>query len=1021
MEFSLGSLASGFSTPARGLRVPSSSTVPSSAPISTPSPPTVLSSRRKPSVDVGSLSRRGSNIGLADGDEENDFMDTPGVERKRGMDFNTTTPAAQSTRAKRTRPSATKGAPLTLRDQEKHIDHLKKENFDLKLRVHFYEDRLQQMAPEQVEAVIKQNISLKIEVQSRGIEIKKLKKTVSHLEREMERFQRGVGGSQARERELEEKLEEREMELRELRRRRSGQGMDDLALRDAETRNAELEEQLDSLKGLLEENADEIERLQELLERRVDESMTSEGGQSKKERMKRRVDELESENDNLHERLDEHVNIISQVENERDDALDRVEELMLELEAERRKREAESVERSQSRAQILEDIEEREAMQDDLNGLKDKLAAVTIELAQREDDLELRTRDIDQLILDHQQDLEANDDAWRSEVEELRIQKDNLSDSLADREAVIEGLRVQIAGFQAEQDSIDEAIRQLEDRMASKDEEIAASKATVEKLHDQLFETEDEADRLKELIERMREEEDVEREVSYALKEKIATLKADLDEITAAYDSLHAEALAHRERQEELAQHSEALASQLLKEQQLREQAAADLDTADREHEDELRRERRAREAKESALQSTLNDLARTQSLLTQRESDLQAVQTALQTIEAESKRAGETHTTARFSLQLEVDRLKRDVERLEDELARARKELDDKEGKGRDRDSVLDKLHAENRDLSTQLASQTQARLNLSDKLDTTQASLKTAENQVAALKTRISELEDRLSKDQRSLLNAENQYRDQLTERNTLLLTIYQYMDKILGVDKTPKKGGQAETKPFTNFSVFHDNLITRLKALCQIQLDFDKRCKEVEAKFNEKLTDMRKQLDHRWKQIDKFEASVKSYAEAKATWRRKLSAKEGELEALKATNADLTTHLSALKRPGQGDAMEVRSLSARAANAERRLINAQNLLAASEEKVAEMNQKNASADTKWEARVKEYEARLKAAEEKYKRERQGGKERISELETNMKILREQLELAQKRNRQLNDVVQVNRLNDSPSNSSR
>jgi hypothetical protein len=81
-----------------------------------------------------------------------------------------------------------------------------------------------------------------------------------------------------------------------------------------------------------------------------------------------------------------------------------------------------------------------------------------------------------------------------------------------------------------------------------------------------------------------------------------------------------------------------------------------------------------------------------------------------------------------------------------------------------------------------------------------------------------------------------------------------------------------------------VFHDNLITRLKALSQIQLDFDKRTKEVESRFMEKLNDMRKQLDMRWKQIDKFEVGVKGYAEAKAGWRRKLSAKEGELEAVK-----------------------------------------------------------------------------------------------------------------------------------------
>lgn len=96
--------------------------------------------------------------------------------------------------------------------------------------------------------------------------------------------------------------------------------------------------------------------------------------------------------------------------------------------------------------------------------------------------------------------------------------------------------------------------------------------------------------------------------------------------------------------------------------------------------------------------------------------------------------------------------------------------------------------------------------------------------------------------------------------------------------------KKGSQAETKPYTNFNVFHDNLITRLKALSQIQMDFDKRCKEVEAKFNDKLNDMRKQLDTRWKQIDKFESSLKTYADTKASWKRKFAQKEGELEAIK-----------------------------------------------------------------------------------------------------------------------------------------
>lgn len=185
----------------------------------------------------------------------------------------------------------------------------------------------------------------------------------------------------------------------------------------------------------------------------------------------------------------------------------------------------------------------------------------------------------------------------------------------------------------------------------------------------------------------------------------------------------------------------------------------------------------------------------------------------------------------------------------------------------------------------------------------------------------------------------------------------------------------------------------------------MDFDKRCKEVEGRFTEKMNDMRKQLDNRWKQIDKFETGVKAFAEAKATWRRKYSAKEGEVEALKVffhhsckrdaltpcqtTNIELSAQLSSIKRPGQTDTMEIRALSTRAATAERRLNNAQNQLLQTEEKMSSLNQKTAAADSKWEARVKEYESRLKSAEERVKRERQGGKERVNELEGQVKLV--------------------------------
>ncbi|KAJ6460887.1 hypothetical protein C8R45DRAFT_1179430 [Mycena sanguinolenta] len=994
----LGSLDDDLSqrTPAK-LRVPSSSSATSSQPIATPSPP-VFS--RRTTVTAG---------------DKPSYFDPSINPDDDGTDYGVGTPVAtRPKRAPRVSASGAKGA-LTLRDQEKHIDNLKKENFNIKLRVHFLEERLAQLAPDQIDAALKQNISLKIEVQQRGMELKKLKKLVLELERELDRLQRaGAGthrGSSNRERELEEKLEERDRELRELRRRATSDSADALLA----DRNAELEDELDNMRGLLEDNMEELERMRDIVERRTDDEPQDEPQDE------RRISSLEAANSELLARAEEQVDIILKHEEEKDELADVVEQLRLENEElQQQLQRVQALERSESRQMILEEREEREAVEDDLNAVRDKLAAALIELQQREDELEVKNQEIEELVAEHERVVGVVEEEWRGEVEEARGQVEELRDVLAERESESKDLRLNISELEANTDDLhskfEAALAHLEEETEAKDADIESMQQTIDKLGEQIYVLEDENDRMKEDSDRLRDEEAAERErleaLSAALKDKIAALKDELEEMTQLYETCSSEIHAHRDRQEELASHVEDLVAQLQDTRASLAQSTADADAAAKEHAAALRAERRTLDAKESALQSALADLARTEALLSQRDTDLAAVQAALQTLEGESRRAGETHSSARFSLELEVDRLKRDLERVEAELSRARAELAERESRGRGRDEIMDAMHAEILALKGEVSAQTQARLNVSERLDTAQASLKAAEAEVAGFKKRVADLEARLSKDQRALLSAESQYRDQLTERNTLLLTIYQYMDKILGVDKTPKKAGQAETKPFTNFSVFHDNLITRLKALGQIQVDFDRRAKDVEARFAEKLNEMRKQLDMRWKQIDKFEVGVKGYADAKAGWRRKLSTKEGELEALKTTNTELAAQLSATRKPGGPDPMEVRSLSTRAANAERRLNNAQNQLLATEEKVAAMNQKSAAADSKWEARVKEYEARLKAAEERVKRERQGSKERIAELETNLKSLQRQLELAQKRSQQLNEVVESTKL---------
>ncbi|KAJ7454457.1 hypothetical protein FB451DRAFT_1408376 [Mycena latifolia] len=171
--------------------------------------------------------------------------------------------------------------------------------------------------------------------------------------------------------------------------------------------------------------------------------------------------------------------------------------------------------------------------------------------------------------------------------------------------------------------------------------------------------------------------------------------------------------------------------------------------------------------------------------------------------------------------------------------------------------------------------------------------------------------------------------------------------------------------------HFGIFNDNLIMRLKARSQIQVDFDRRAKEVEACFADKPNVMHKQLDMWWKQIDKYEAGVKGCVDAS------LAGGASSAPRRARQSGELTAQLVGTRTPEQPDLAEVCSLSTCATNAEWRFNNTQNQLLATEEKVTAMNRKSAAADAKWEVCVRKYEVHLEAAEECIKRERQGSKE--------------------------------------------
>jgi len=422
---------------------------------------------------------------------------------------------------------------------------LKKENFNIKLKVHFLEERLAELAPDQIEAALKQNINLKIEVQQHRIDLKKQKKLILELEQELERLQKG----DPRTRDLEERLAERERELKELRRRK-GHGAESedkirhlelaveersLELRDfrrsaQEMRELEFElddarealrlkdqelmrknEELDYIRQLLQDNNDEFERIRSQAEGKPNTPLRIEARQDASA-MQRKLVDLEAEKE--------------QWEDDRDLLVGEIGILRGQMEGLERRREAESIERSASRAMLLDQEEEKAAVEDDLNTMRDKYAAAQIELQQREDDLEMKEREINDLLDEHRRILQQVEDDYRVEVSDL-------NQELMDVKAQLDHTRLELDQLEADtkehNERLEEVLSKVEQDAEDKDIEIAAANGEIEKLGQQIYFLEEENDILKEG--QLRIEDDIAAE-----KERHDILAATLREVLCYLD-----------------------------------------------------------------------------------------------------------------------------------------------------------------------------------------------------------------------------------------------------------------------------------------------------------------------------------------------------------------------------------------------------------------------------------------------------------------------------------------------------
>ena len=173
----------------------------------------------------------------------------------------------------------TDGNQLSLREQENVIDRIEKENFGLKLKIHFLEDALRKAGPGFSEAALKENTELKVDKVTMQRELHRYKKHLTAAERDLETYRQQMlelqekakrkyadENARAEMDKLQRQVEERDALIEDLQRQleEAQQGDDQVAKLQDDI--GDLEAELREKEGFVSERDDEIEDLKDKLD-----------------------------------------------------------------------------------------------------------------------------------------------------------------------------------------------------------------------------------------------------------------------------------------------------------------------------------------------------------------------------------------------------------------------------------------------------------------------------------------------------------------------------------------------------------------------------------------------------------------------------------------------------------------------------------------------------------------------------------------------------------------------------------
>ena len=387
------------------------------------------------------------------------------------------------------------GNQLSLREQENVIDKIEKENFGLKLKIHFLEEALRKAGPGFSEAALRENTELKVDKVTMQKELHRYRKTLTVAERDVELYrqqllemQEKIKRKHADEGQREElehlrrALEDKEIELGQLRSQESQfDNMEDKIhdletdLREKDRMVNDREDEIDNLKDEVSKQAGTISDLEEAIKEAQHNVVELEEKAQSDEQLdeaKETIEELERDLERLKNEVEEAKEERQDAARERDRAQADLEELQDEM-----------ANKSITTKGLGRQIEEKaNRLQDSLEDLREKHVALEEEHADKMRDMK-RLQD---KIADLEQDSEVREQKLKDKLEIMQNENEKANRDRRDFSVKLDTLQNELQQKGDEKDLLQCRHDALTSESTALQKELSKSRKAIEDLEDKL-------------------------------------------------------------------------------------------------------------------------------------------------------------------------------------------------------------------------------------------------------------------------------------------------------------------------------------------------------------------------------------------------------------------------------------------------------------------------------------------------------------------------------------------------------